>query len=77
MQQLQAEQLADAVVALGRRSNGILAQLVGARVYVQIGTSPRDLLTELRAVLAVTQRPAALAQASGQLDRLTEPDPVL
>jgi DNA-binding NarL/FixJ family response regulator len=44
IKQIRAERLADAVVALCRRADGALAQLVGARTYVQMGASPRDLL---------------------------------
>jgi DNA-binding NarL/FixJ family response regulator len=48
IKQIQAEHLAGVVVALGRRPDcGGLAQLVGAQTYVQLGTSPRDLLQAL------------------------------
>jgi DNA-binding NarL/FixJ family response regulator len=48
IKQIQAEHLAGVVVALGRRPDcGGLAQLVGAQTYVQMGTSPRDLLQAL------------------------------
>jgi DNA-binding NarL/FixJ family response regulator len=44
IKQMQVERVADVVVALGRRADGALAQLVGARTYVQMGASPRDVL---------------------------------
>jgi CheY-like chemotaxis protein len=56
IKQIQAEHLAGVVVALGRRPDcGGLAQLVGAQTYVQMGTSPRDLLQALEAAMT-TQR---------------------
>jgi DNA-binding NarL/FixJ family response regulator len=51
IKQIQAERLADVVVALGRRADGALAQFVGARTYVQMGTSPRDLLHAVEAAI--------------------------
>jgi two-component system, NarL family, response regulator DesR len=52
IKQIQAEHLAGVVVALGRRPDcGGLAQLVGAQTYVQMGTSPRDLLQALEAAM--------------------------
>jgi two-component system response regulator DesR len=51
IKQIEAERLADVVVALGRRADGALAQFVGARSYVQMGTSPRDLLKELEVAM--------------------------
>jgi DNA-binding NarL/FixJ family response regulator len=52
IKQIQAERLAGVVVALGRRPDcGGLAQLVGAQTYVQMGTSPRDLLEALEAAM--------------------------
>jgi DNA-binding NarL/FixJ family response regulator len=52
IQCMQAERLVPVVVALGRRANGLLARHVGARIYVQMGTSPRDLLSALQAAVA-------------------------
>jgi DNA-binding NarL/FixJ family response regulator len=46
-----SERLAEVVVALGRRANGELAQLAGAQAYVQIGTTPRELLSALEAAI--------------------------
>jgi DNA-binding NarL/FixJ family response regulator len=48
---LQNEQLADVIVALGRRGDGLLARLAGAQAYVQIGTAPRELLSALQAAM--------------------------
>jgi DNA-binding NarL/FixJ family response regulator len=44
---LQTERLAKVIVALGRRGDGLTAQLAGAQAYVQMGTAPRDLLHAL------------------------------
>ncbi len=52
IQQMRAEHLVGVVVALGRRADGGCAQIVGAQSYVQIGTSPRDLLSALEAAIA-------------------------
>ena len=62
IQQIQAEHLAAVVVALGQRANGVLAQLVGAQTYVQMGTSPRDLLSALEA--AISNRASAGSNGS-------------
>ena len=52
IQQIRAEQLACVVVGLGKRADGTVAQMAGAQSYVQIGTSPRDLLSTLEAAVA-------------------------
>ena len=57
IQQLQSEQLAEVVVALGRRADSLMAQLVGAQTYVQMGTSPRDLLRALNAAMLKSRTP--------------------
>ena len=75
IREMQAEHLAGVVVALGRRADGALARSVGARSYVQMGTSPRDLLSVLQAAVAVRGPSASGAQAEGDL--LTDADPVL
>jgi DNA-binding NarL/FixJ family response regulator len=62
IQQIQAERLAAVVVALGQRADGFLAQMVGAQTYVQMGTSPRDLLSALEA--AISNRASAGANGS-------------
>jgi hypothetical protein len=49
---MRAEGLVPALVALGRRADGVLAQHVGVQAYVQMGTSPRDLLSALQAAVA-------------------------
>jgi DNA-binding NarL/FixJ family response regulator len=68
IQQIQAEQLAGVVVALGRRANDVLAQLAGAHSYVQMGISPRDLLTALHTAVAVGRPPlSSLSEAEGDL----------
>jgi DNA-binding NarL/FixJ family response regulator len=51
IKQIRGEGLADVVVALGKRADGALAQLVGARTYVQMGASPRDVLNAVEAAL--------------------------
>ena len=58
IQQIQAEQLAGVIVALGRRADARLAQLVGAQTYVQMGISPRDLLSALEAAMAFRTPPS-------------------
>ena len=55
IKQIQTERLADVVVALGRRADGALAQLVGVRTYVQMGTAPRDLLNAVEAACSGAQ----------------------
>src|SRR5207248_1460773 len=60
--EIQAEQLAGAVVALGRRANDVLAHLAGAHSYVQIGIAPRDLLSALET--AIGFRTPSVATAS-------------
>ncbi|MDQ3810879.1 MAG: hypothetical protein M3336_11360 [Chloroflexota bacterium] len=52
MHALQTERLADAIVALGRRADELMAGLVGARAYVQVGTAPRELVRTLEAVVS-------------------------
>jgi DNA-binding NarL/FixJ family response regulator len=56
IQQIQLEQTADVIVALSRRADARLAQLVGAQSYVQIGIRPRDLLNALEAAIASVTR---------------------
>ena len=53
IQQIKQEGLAGVVVALGRRAEAGLAQMVGAQSYIQMGISPRDLLSALQAAIAV------------------------
>jgi DNA-binding NarL/FixJ family response regulator len=72
IQQMQAESLVQVVVALGRRADGVLAQHIGAHIYVQMGTSPRDLLSALQAAVANS---ISGAQAEGHL--LADADTVL
>jgi len=80
IQQIRAEQLACVVVALGKRADGTVAQMAGAQSYVQIGTSPRDLLSTLEAAMAYRRPPVSgsgsaeaedhlLADADAMLDK--------
>ena len=76
IQQIQAEQLAGVVVALGRRANDVLAQLAGAQSYVQIGIAPRDLLSALETAIGFrTPSVSGASQAEGH--DLTDADTVL
>jgi DNA-binding NarL/FixJ family response regulator len=76
IQQIQTEQLAGVVVALGRRANDLLAQLAGAQSYVQIGVAPRDLLSTLEAAMAFRTQPVS-GTAQTQRDLLPDTDTVL
>jgi DNA-binding NarL/FixJ family response regulator len=76
IQQIQAEQLACVVVALGRRANESLAQLVGAQSYVQMGTSPRDLLNALQTAVSC-RRPPVSGSAETEHHLLSDADSVL
>lgn len=75
IQQMRAEHLVGVVVALGRRADGGCAQIVGAQSYVQMGTSPRDLLTALEAALAMRVTAGSAAQA--ERDLLSDAHPVI
>jgi DNA-binding NarL/FixJ family response regulator len=72
IQQMQAGSLVQVVVALGRRADSLLAQHIGAHTYVQMGTSPRDLLSAVQAAVA---NGASGAQAESDL--LADADAVL
>ena len=61
IQQIRSEQLACVVVALGRHANGTLAQIAGAHGYVQMGTSPRDLLSAIEAAMVFRASPVSRA----------------
>jgi DNA-binding NarL/FixJ family response regulator len=76
IQQIQSEQLASVVVALGRHANGALAQLAGAHCYVQIGVSPRDLLNALEAAMAY-RRPSISGSGEAEGELLPDADAVL
>ena len=76
IQQIRAEKLACVVVALGRRADGTLAQLVGAQSYVQIGISPRDLLSTLEAAMAYRTPPVS-GSAETEDHLLPDANPVL
>lgn len=75
IQQIRVEQLACVVVALGKRADGTLAQMVGAQSYVQMGASPRDLLNTLEA--AIEYRNPALSGAEAEGHLLANADTVL
>jgi len=76
IQQIRAEQLACVVVALGRHANGTLARVAGAQSYVQMGTSPRDLLNAIEAAMAFRTPPVSSA-AETEEHLLTDADPIL
>ncbi len=67
IQQIRAEHLASVVVALGRRADSGCAQIVGAQSYVQMGTSPRELLSALEAAMAMRVPAASAAQTERDL----------
>ena len=76
IQQIQSEQLVGVVVALGRRADGTLARLAGAQSYVQMGISPRDLLSALEAAMAYRMPPVSGAAQTEQ-DLLPDADSVI
>jgi DNA-binding NarL/FixJ family response regulator len=76
IQQIKQQGLAGVVVALGRRAEAGLAQLVGAQSYVQMGVAPRDLLTTLQAAMAV-RVPTVSGAAEAEHHLLTDTHPVL
>jgi DNA-binding NarL/FixJ family response regulator len=67
IQQMRAEHLVGVVVALGRRADSGCAQIVGAQSYVQMGTSPRDLLSALEAAIAHCGTNGSTTQTEGDL----------
>ena len=67
IRQIESEQLATVVVALGRRANARLAKMVGAQSYIQMGTSPRDVLRTLESALAYRAKLPSAAQAEHEL----------
>jgi DNA-binding NarL/FixJ family response regulator len=75
IQRMQADGLACAVVAMGQRADSRLARLVGATSYVQMGTSPRDLLSVLQAAVSLGTGPLSGAHAEHNL--LADADAVL
>jgi len=76
IQQIRADQLACVVVALGRRANEAFAQLAGAQSYVQMGISPRDLLSALEAAVAY-RRPSVSSSAETEEHLLPDTDSVI
>ncbi|HEV7662003.1 MAG TPA: hypothetical protein VGQ62_00610 [Chloroflexota bacterium] len=77
IQQIQAEHLAGCVVALGRRSDTVLAGLVGAQLYLQMGTSPRDLLSALQATLETRLPDGEYSAAQAEADLLSDAHPMV
>ncbi len=67
IQQMRAEHLVGVVVALGRRADSGCAQIVGAQSYVQMGTSPRDLLRALEAAVAMRVTNGSVVQTERDL----------
>ncbi|MBV9543098.1 MAG: response regulator [Chloroflexi bacterium] len=51
IQSIQRERLAKAVVALGLRGDDFAARQAGADAYIQVGSSPREVLQALRRAL--------------------------
>jgi DNA-binding NarL/FixJ family response regulator len=72
IRQIQAERLADVVVALGRRGDCAPLQLIGAQTYVQMGTSPSELLSALEGALR-----AGVSGADTEHDLLADTHPVV
>ena len=66
IQRIRAEQLACVVVALGRQANGSLAHLAGAQSYVQMGSSPRDLLCALETAMSFRMPPMSASTETEQ-----------
>ncbi len=75
IQQIRAERLARVVVALGQRADGTFAVRAGAQAYVQMGTSPRDLLSALEAAISLRRRAGSGPQT--EHDLLSDPHSVL
>ena len=67
IQQVSREQLARAVVAIGRSADGLLARQAGAHGYVQMGSSMRDLLAELRSAVASFEQRRSGTEAERKL----------
>lgn len=72
IQQIRADKLACVVVALGTRAHAALAELAGAQGYVQMGSSPRDLLDALEAAIAYRSTPLS---GSSETEAHLLPDP--
>lgn len=77
LQQIRTEGIAGVVVALGRRTDSALATAMGVDLYVEMGTSPRDLLSALERVLnaELAARSPSTAQTEGQV--LADANPVV
>jgi two-component system response regulator DesR len=74
IQQIQSEQLACTVVALGRRAEATPAESVGAQCYVQMGIAPRELLSAVEMAIA---RGGAADSGAADHELLADADPVV
>jgi DNA-binding NarL/FixJ family response regulator len=77
IRKIESEQLASVVVALGRRADVAVAQLIGAKSYIQMGTSPRDLLNTVEAALAFRAKPATGSGSQTEHELLPDAHAVL
>jgi two-component system response regulator DesR len=67
IRQIRAEHLAGVVVALGRRADCVQSKLTSADAYVQIGTSPGDLLEALASALGPLAAVSSAVQTEADL----------
>ena len=72
IQTIQRERLARVVVALGLRGDDFAATQAGADAYIQVGTSPRELLQALQTAVAAS---SSVTEAEEHL--LADPHAVL
>jgi DNA-binding NarL/FixJ family response regulator len=78
IQQIRAEKLACVVVALSRHAaNESLAEFAGAQSYVQIGASPKDLLSALETAMAYRTPPVSGSAAEAEDHLLPDADAVV
>ncbi|GAC1327458.1 MAG: hypothetical protein NVSMB2_26850 [Chloroflexota bacterium] len=77
LQQIRADGGAGVLVALGRRTDNALATALGVDLHLEMGTSPRDLLSALDRVLnaGLAARAPSAAQAEGHA--LADANPVV
>jgi DNA-binding NarL/FixJ family response regulator len=75
IRQMQAEGLVSVVVALGRRAHFEQAELALAPTYIQMGTSPRDLLNTVERALALGPKRGSAGQT--EHDLLADAHPML
>lgn len=73
IQSVRRERLAQVVVALGLRGDDSAARQAGADAYIQVGTSPREVMQAVQRALAAGGLPQAehdlLARAHAVLDK--------